>query len=99
MGLFRFITNTLWTGGALGLPAAAAWIAFSPPPEQRMPQGEIPHAGIRNVPIMMQIPVQIVSTDGSTRQIHIELSSIPIPEPGVLPLAMIGALLVLRRRR
>lgn len=92
MGVLRVIITTFLTVGGLGLPAAAAWLVFSPLPDhaEAFAEGEA---------VMMRVPVEISNAGLPTRRVYVEIEASPIPEPGVLALVALSGILLMRRRR
>lgn len=93
--------KALLLGLLLASPPVAAWVfhenkATVPgPPIQQIAQGN-PNMNGNEV---TKVPVEIVSNGRAPQWIYVQVQADAIPEPGILPLTYLAALLLLRRKR
>jgi hypothetical protein len=92
--------KALFFGLLLVSPPVAAWILHAPEPAlqtqeiQALPTPRtVPQSGA------IQMPVEIVTKGGAPEWVYVEVSQQSIPEPGVVSLAAMASLLLLRRQR
>ena len=92
--------KALFFGLLLASPPVAAWILHAPEPSMQTAQNEtITTPQVAAQPEAMQMPVEIVTKGGTPKWVYVEVTHQAIPEPGVVPLAALASLLLLRRRR
>lgn len=98
-GVFKI--KTLMFGLLLACPPVAAWMAHSRETRTHEPLS----ASARPVSVSpavretAKIPVEIVSQGHGTETVYVSMPVQSVPEPGLLPLGLVSALLLFRRKR
>ena len=92
--------KALFFGLLLASPPVAAWILRAPEPALQPPQNEsVTTQQVAAQVEAMQVPVEIVTKGGAPKWVYVEVTHQAIPEPGVVSLAALASLLLLRRQR
>lgn len=92
--------KALFLGLLLASPPVAAWILRAPEPALQSTQNEsVTAPQLAAQPGAMQLPVEIVTKGGTPKWVYVEVTHQAIPEPGVISLAALASLLLLRRQR
>jgi hypothetical protein len=92
--------KVLFFGLLLASPPVAAWILRAPEPTLQ-PEEIQAVSALQSAPQSeaTQVPVEIVTKGGTSKWVYVEVSHQSIPEPGVVSLAALASLLLLRRQR
>jgi len=92
--------KALLLGFLLASPPVAAWVFHGPKSTVAEPsQTAAPAAALPRSSGVTQVPVEIVSNGNAPQWVYVQVQYQAIPEPGTLPLAVIAAVLLLRRKR
>lgn len=90
-----------WFGLLLATPAVAAWMIRDGGEPARtdgiqlVAQAVPAGSGEQS----LRIPVEIVANGSAPKTLYVRVSAEAVPEPAMVPLAVLGGLLLLRRRR
>jgi len=98
-GVFKI--KTLLFGLLLACPPVAAWMAHSRETRKHEPLSASarPVSVSPNLRETAKIPVEVVTQGHGTETVYVNMPVQSVPEPGLLPLGLISALLLFHRKR
>jgi hypothetical protein len=98
-GVFKI--KYLLFGLLLACPPVVAWMSHSRETRTHEPlsASATPVSVSPNSREMAKIPVEVVTKGQGTQTVYVSMPVQSVPEPGLLPLALVSALLLFRRKR
>ena len=98
-GVFKI--KTLVFGLLLASPPVAAWMAHSRETRTHEPlsASATPVSVSLNGRETAKIPVEVVTKGQGTQTVYVSMPVQSVPEPGLLPLGLVSALLLFHRKR